>query len=300
MSFSSDVKHELSQLIPDEPCCKTAEAYGLVECGHTFSPSSISLNTESSDVFNAYLTFISSVCNLEPSSAEISVRASGIHTIRIPEYGDRLKILEHFGHSPSDVTIRLNRANLECELCAAAYLRGAFLSCGALTDPNSDYHMELSVPYYRLSMDIMSLMRELNFNVKLVKRKGSNVLYLKESGQIEDCLTMMGATKASLEIMGIKVVKNIRNTANRIANCENANIDKIITAALKYSNAIRKIESQIGLDSLPDELHELALLRLDNPDMSLRELGEMLNTPLSRSGVNHRLNKILKIADQLG
>ena len=300
MSFSSEVKIELAKLIPDEECCKTAEAYGLVECGHTFSPASISINTENPDVFNTYLTFVSSVCGIEPSLAEISVRPSGIHTIRISEYSDRIKVLERFGHSANDVTIRLNRANLECERCAASYLRGAFLSCGALADPNADYHLELSVPYYRLSMDIMALMRELDFNVKLVKRKGSNVLYMKDSEQIEDFLTLIGATRAALEIMGIKVVKDIRNAANRIANCESANIDKTINAAMKYSDAIRKIESRIGLESLPDDLRELAVLRLDNPEMSLRELGEMLTVPLSRSGVNHRLNKILKIAEELG
>jgi len=299
LSFSSEVKRELAALVPEQPCCRAAEAYGLLECGHTFSSSSISINTENPDVFNAYLSFVSSVCELNQSSFEIAVRKSGIHTIRIPGYQDRIKVLERFGHSPTDVSIRLNRANLECDNCAAAYLRGAFLSCGALTDPNSDYHLEFSVPYYRLSMDITALIRELDFNVKSVKRKGSNVLYLKESGQIEDMLTTMGATKAALEIMGIKVVKDIRNAANRIANCESANIDKTVAAAIKYSNAIRKIQSRVGLDSLPGDLRELAAARLANPDLSLRELGEMLSVPLGRSAVNHRLNKILKIAESL-
>ena len=109
----------------------------------------------------------------------------------------------------------------------------------------------------------------------------------------------MGATKAALEIMGIKVVKDIRNAANRIANCESANIDKTVAAAIKYSNAIRKIQSRVGLDSLPGDLRELAAARLANPDLSLRELGEMLSVPLGRSAVNHRLNKILKIAESL-
>ncbi|MDD2361658.1 MAG: DNA-binding protein WhiA [Oscillospiraceae bacterium] len=114
---------------------------------------------------------------------------------------------------------------------------------------------------------------------------------------MEDCLTLMGATNSSLELMGVKIVKDIRNTANRITNCENANIDKTVTAAVNQIAAIRKIEQIQGLDSLPDDLRELALIRLENPDLSLRELGERLNEPISRSGVNHRLNRLIKIAN---
>ena len=297
MSFSSEAKEELARLIPGNSCCKTAEAYGLLECGHSFSASSISLQTENAVVSAAYRSFVETVCGLDPAALPESVRSSGIHIVSVPLAGDRARIIERFGHTVKDVSNRLNRANFECELCASAYLRGAFLSCGAVTDPNADYHMELSVPFHRLSLDLLALIGELGFNARLVRRKGNNIIYLKESGQIEDCLTLMGATKASLELMGVKMVKDIRNNANRIANCENANIDKTVSAAMKQVAAIREIERRQGLDSLPEELGELARLRLENPDLSLRELGEHLKQPISRSGVNHRLNRLLEMAD---
>lgn len=297
MSFSSEAKEELARLIPGNFCCKTAEAYGLLECGHSFSASSISLQTENAVVSAAYRSFVETVCGLDPAALPESVRSSGIHIVSVPLAEDRERIIERFGHTVKDVSNRLNRANFECESCASAYLRGAFLSCGAVTDPNADYHMELSVPFHRLSLDLLALIGELGFNARLVRRKGNNIIYLKESGQIEDCLTLMGATKASLELMGVKMVKDIRNNANRIANCENANIDKTVSAAMKQVAAIREIERRQGLDSLPEELGELARLRLENPDLSLRELGEHLKQPLSRSGVNHRLNRLLEMAD---
>jgi len=214
----------------------------------------------------------------------------------VPELSDRIKIIERFGHATSDISVRINRANLECEYCAAAYLRGAFLSCGAVTDPNVDYHLELSTPYYRLSLDMLALMRELNLKVGLARRKGNNILYLKESEQIEDCLTMMGATDSTLELMGVKMIKNIRNNANRITNCESANIDKTVAAAMAQVAAIKEIDRRIGIKNLPDELREIAELRLDNPDISLRELSEKLQKPLSRSGVNHRMRRLMELS----
>ena len=299
MSFSSEVKEELAKLIPEESCCNTAQAYGLLECGHSFSLTSISLKTENAEVSSVYRSFTETVCGLNSTALIETVRSSGIHIISVPQESDRIKIIERFGHSVDDIAIRINRANFECESCAASYIRGAFLSCGTVTDPNADYHMEFSLPFYRLSLDLLSLMGELGFNARLSRRKGSNIIYLKESGQIEDCLTLMGATNSSLELMGVKMVKDIRNTANRITNCENANIDKTVDAAVKQIDAIRKIEQTQGLDSLPDDLRELALIRLKNPDLSLRELGEQLNVPISRSGVNHRLNRLMKITDNL-
>ena len=219
--------------------------------------------------------------------------------LSLPAERFRRRVLERFGHAAGEVSLRLNRANLECEDCPAAYLRGAFLACGTVTNPSTDYHLEFSLPHHLLSRDLLTLMQELGFRARLVHRKGSQVIYLKESEQIEDALTLMGATGASLELMNVKMVKDIRNAANRIANCENANIDKTVTASLAQIEAIRQIERLQGLDGLPEELRELARLRLENPDMSLRELGEQLSEPLSRSGVNHRLRRILEFAQGL-
>ena len=295
MSFSSDVKHELAGIQEERVCCRMAEAYGLAEFGHAFSTRAVSLQTENEAVARLYAAVLGEAGGIPLSVTE----GKGLYTAAAAEREDRLRILSRFGHAPTDVGVRLNRANLECDGCAPALLRGAFLACGAVIDPASGYHMEFSVPYYNLCRDLLALLRELGFHAKQVCRKGAQVVYLKESEQIEDCLTLMGATNASLELMGIKMVKDIRNNANRVTNCESANIDKTVAAAAVHLDAVRKIEAHGGLALLPEELREVARLRLENPDMSLRELGETMDPPLSRSGINHRLRRIVEHADKL-
>jgi len=185
------------------------------------------------------------------------------------------------------------------ECCVYAFLRGAFLAVGSVTDPKKDYHLEFASPHQQLCRDLLALMEGLGLNPKYMTRKGSGIVYFKESEQIEDLLTMMSATNSSLEIMGVKILKNIRNKANRVTNCETANITKTVDAASLQLEMIEIIYRKAGLDSLPPELREIALERMNNPDMSLRELGEQLSPPLSRSGVNHRLARLKKIADEL-
>jgi DNA-binding protein WhiA len=299
MSFSTDVKNELAALFPDKSCCLAAQAYGMLEFGHAFSGSGISLQTENEHIAKAYSQLIARICHVPEPQWQALSRKNGFHIVTVPDAGDRARVLERFGHTSKDVTVRLNRANIDCDTCPSAFLRGAFLTCGTVTNPNADYHMEFSVPYYTLSRDFLTLLRELCFNAKLVRRKGNNVVYFKESEQIEDCLTLMGAQNATLELMNIKMVKDIRNMANRIANCETANIDKTVAAASIHVEAVKKIEERCGLNALPDDLRELAQVRLDNPELSLRELSEVLSEPLSRSGINHRLKRIIEFADKL-
>ena len=299
MSFSSEVKQELAELTADKPCCRAALAYGLLEFGHAFTGSRMSLQTEHAAVAHLYSALAADVCGIAPPAVQTLPRRGGFCIVSVEGDAPRARVLERFGHSPADLAVRLNRANLECDGCAPALLRGAFLACGAVIDPASGYHMEFSVPYYTLCRDLLALLRELGFHAKQVCRKGAQVVYLKESEQIEDCLTLMGATNASLELMGIKMVKDIRNNANRVTNCESANIDKTVAAAAVHLDAVRKIEAHGGLALLPEELREVARLRLENPDMSLRELGETMDPPLSRSGINHRLRRIVEHADKL-
>lgn len=299
MSFSSDVKKELAGLPPERACCRAALAYGLLEFGHAFSGAEISIQTEHEPVAALYSELVAEVCGTDKPPVQALARRGGFYIVAVEGEEARRRVLERFGHTARDVTVRLNRANLECESCAAALLRGAFLACGAVTNPASGYHMEFSVPYYNLCRDLLALLGELGLRAKQVCRKGTQVAYLKESEQIEDCLTLMGAPGASLELMGVKIVRDIRNNANRVANCESANIDKTVAAAAVQLRALRRIEEHGGLELLPEELREVARLRADNPDMSLRELGEALAPPLSRSGVNHRLRRIVEFAEKL-
>ena len=293
MSFSSDIKRALAGTLPESPCCRAALLYGLLECGRAFSALDISLQTEHPAVADLTETLFSEQCRVPLA------REQGRFVILSVDGAHRAVVLHRFGHREDDVSIRLNRGNFDCEGCTAAYLRGVFLACGAVSDPNADYHLELNVPSYTLSRDVQLLLTEEGLPPKCLRRKGDYVLYYKDSGQIEDFLTLIGATSASLEMMNVKIIKNIRNSVNRMNNCENANLDKSIEAGARQAEAIRRIERHGGLRQLPEDLRPLAQLRRDNPDLSLRELGQVLEPPLSRSGVCHRLTRICRFADNL-
>ena len=293
MSFSSDIKRALAGTLPESPCCRTALLYGLLECGRGFSALDISLQTEHAAVADLAETLMAEQCRVPV------LREQGRFVILSVAAADRAAVLHRFGHREDDVSIRLNRGNFDCEGCAAAYLRGVFLACGAISDPNADYHLELNVPSYTLSRDVELLLAEEGIAPKRLRRKGDYVLYYKGSGQIEDFLTLIGAASASLEMMNVKIIKDIRNSVNRVNNCENANMDKAIAAGARQAEAIRRIEQNGGLRQLPEDLRPLAQLRMDNPDLSLRELGQALEPPLSRSGVCHRLARICQWADEL-
>lgn len=295
MSFSSDIKNELAALSNETVCCDAAQAYSMAEFGHAFSAGAVSLQTENEAAADCYASLLETVCGVVP---ERSVCGTGLYTVTVPEES-RERVLGRFGHNGKEVTLRINRAMLDCEGCPAAFLRGAFLACGVVTNPQVEYHLEFSVPYLNLSRDLIALLGEMGLHARMVQRKGNYVVYFKESEQIEDCLTMMGAIGASLELMNVKMIKNIRNNVNRAANCESANLDKTVAAAVVQTEAVLKIEQRMGLDALPEELRALCRLRLDNPDFSLRELGEQLDPPISRSGVNHRLRRIMEIAEDL-
>lgn len=183
--------------------------------------------------------------------------------------------------------------------CKRAYLRGAFVCCGSITDPNKQYHLEFSVNDYDCIYTIQKIIASFGIYAKIIERKNYFVLYLKEGEQIVDMLNIMSAHKSLLEVENLRVVKDMRNRVNRIVNCETANLNKVVFAALKQIESINYILETRGLDYLPDNLRQVAQLRLDNPDASLKELAALSNPPVGKSGVNHRLNKICDIAEKL-
>lgn len=230
----------------------------------------------------------------------ISRRKNTAYKVFLPDEDARARLLEAFGHSGRELSLRINRAMLENDCCMAAFLRGAFLSCGMATDPNKEYHLEFSVPYKNLANGLYTLLSEIPaFTVtpSIVVRKSGYVVYLKEGGQIEDLLTYLGAAGASMELMQIRMYKEAKNDINRKANFETANMDKTYSASARQIAAIAALSDARMLDSLPEELQELARFRLENPDMTLREMGEALG--ISRSGVNHRLQRLLEIGTKL-
>lgn len=299
MSFCSEIKKEISASPLPRACCRRAFAYGMLQCAHAFSLEEMSIQTEHRAVAAAYAAVITALFEDVSFFEQTLPRKNGsYYTVYVADENDRRAILESFGHTGRETSTRLNRAVFDCDGCASAYLRGAFLSCGAVSDPENDYHLELSLPLYKLTMDIAALFKETDITVKYIVRKGTHVLYLKHSDTIADTLTLLGAQNGSLRFYQTIMMKDIRNKINRTTNCESANLDKTVNAAADQIAALKRIEAGCGLDSLPTELQELAQLRLEHPEYSLRELGEALSSPLTRSGVNHRLRRIMAFAEE--
>ena len=180
-----------------------------------------------------------------------------------------------------------------------AYLRGAFLGSGSVSDPAKMYHLEFSTVNIEISQNLRKLLNSYKLNAKIVTRKNNNVVYIKESEHITDLLNLMGAYNALMHLEDIKIKKQMRNDVNRLVNCETANLNKTVDTSMRQIECINYIMEKQGLDYLPENLHEIAMLRVENPDMSLKELGEIMETPLGKSGVNHRLKKIEMIAEEL-
>lgn len=297
MSFSSQVKKELVEIQVENNCCKKSLLYGMALFSKSFSYREVVFQSKSETTAELYCKLLSELCAV---NAGIKTSPSGkIYTASVKKPTNVARIMAYFGHERSETTLRINFSNFDCEECQNAFLRGAFLACGAVSSPEKNYHLEFSVPYMNLSKSLVTALRERELSPKVTHRKGYNVIYFKDSEEIEDCLYIMGAGKSMFDMMNVKIVKEIRNDANRKANCETANIDKIVAAASPQIAAIMKIEREKGLDSLSESLRQMAEIRMENPDSSLNELAKMFEPPISRSGVNHRLSRLVKIAEDL-
>ncbi len=295
MSFSSDVKSEIAKTENLSSCCLHAQVYGLVLFAH-FSKYNFSITTENSDVFELYLSYLRTYCGVEPTISDSGTKKL---TAYLRSDAEKETVFEKFGHSLKEATLRINRANISDECCLGAFLRGVFLACGTVTAPERGYHLEFVVPYKRLCTDLMKFLDELELNPKYIVRKGNHVIYFKDSESIEDILAIIGAQDASLYVMGIKIEKDVKNKVNRRLNFEMSNISKTVDAANIQVEAIEFIEKKCGISSLPDNLQKLAYIRLENPEASLSELEKLLDEPISRSGINHRLNRIVKLAENM-
>ena len=223
---------------------------------------------------------------------------SSLYSLTVPAEPDREELIFRFRISSSKLIHRIQEDIIDNNN-VFAFLAGAFISCGSVTEPIKEYHLEFAVPFEELCTDLKKLLERLGIMSKYVERKGLYVLYFKGSEDIEDMLTLMGATKSSIELMNVKILKDVRNKANRIANCDAANIERTLKASEKQIEDIEYIMNTEGFESLTPELRNMAELRLENPDVSLKELGEMLDKPVGRSGANHRLKKLMEIADQI-
>jgi DNA-binding protein WhiA len=208
-------------------------------------------------------------------------------------------IVDEESISKRKIINRINPLIVQGTCCKRAYIRGAFLAGGSITNPEKAYHLEFVNVYEKHCNELMELVNSFNIDSKIIVRKRYYVLYLKEGTNIVDLLNIMGAHVALMKLENLRIIKEMRNKVNRIVNCETANLNKTISASVKQVEEINYIENNMGIDKLPKALKEIALLRLQYTDASLKELGSMLNPPVGKSGVNHRFRKISDIADNL-
>lgn len=301
MSFTAEIKMELCKIPMKHACCLRAECYGAWLFSKCFNIKGGSLTTESGPAARRMLELAAAGAGVSAElSYAVSRRKQPAYRVSLPEEQDRIQLLGAFGHSGREPSLRINRGVLEEACCQVAFLRGVFLACGSATDPNKGYHLEFSAPYKNLAGDLYTLLGEaeaFQINPAVVRRPGGYGVYLKDSGQIENLLTFLGATNASMELMQVKMYKEAKNNINRKSNFETANMDKTYSASARQIAAIAAISDNKGLNSLPEALRELAALRLENPDMTLRELSQ--NLGVSRSGVNHRLQRLLEIGEEI-
>ncbi|MBR2177305.1 MAG: DNA-binding protein WhiA [Clostridia bacterium] len=305
MSFSKETKNELCSSPAARSVYRHSLVYGMVLFSKIFSQSVLSFTTECKSAAMLYSEQISALTmTIVDMSVKLTHRGgeNRIYNLSVPDSGDCAKIYDFFGHVPSAPSLRINRSNIDDDECLAYFLRGAFIVCGNVTDPEKDYHLEFVVPHMNLANDLSRIISEIEVikaDPKVVKRKGSYIVYIKGSDCIADMLAYIGAPMASLEVVQQQIYRSLRNRVNRQINSETANSNKTAAAAARQLQAIEIIQKERGLSYLSDDLRALAQLRIDNPEYNLRELGAALDPPISRSGVNHRLMRIMEIAKEL-
>lgn len=308
MSFASETKKEMTQVEVDE-CCGKAELSALIRMNGTLSFSSrqlsVDIQTENAAIARRIYTLLKRF--YPPYPVELLVRKkmrlkkNNVYICRLRDGSkhileDLMIITEGFQFQQE-----IDKSLIQKTCCKRAYLRGAFLAGGSVNNPEtSSYHLEVYSSDRDHADSLTELMNHFHLNSKTIERKKGFVTYLKEAEKISDFLSIAGAHSALLKFEDVRIIRDMRNSVNRLVNCETANLNKTIDAALRQVENIRFIDSVIGVEQLPDRLREIARLRVEYQDVTLKELGEMVSTgKVSKSGVNHRLRKIDEIAESL-
>lgn len=297
MSFSSEVKEELVRQVPSPRHCRIAELTALLMTSDSVLKPRIGLRTENLRVAKKFSILIYRIFNI---ACQVRIRIypehKTVYELVVTDTEECRNILMACKlQEGSD----LDHLIIQKDCCKRAFLRGAFLTSGSVNNPEKSYHFEISCEQEELAKDIREIMEFFDMDGKIVLRKKNYVVYLKEGSMIVDALNVMEAHLALMNMENVRVLKDVRNRTNRRVNCDMANINKTVTAARKQLEDIRYIEQKKGFRDLSDGLRQVAELRLQEPEISLKELGEMLQPPVSKSGVNHRLRKLSEIADDL-
>lgn len=306
MSFASEMKNELTRIEVDDDCAK-AELSALIRMNGNLSISNqqfvINVQTENAAIARRIFSLIKKCFGVEVEllvRKKMKLKKNNIYISRIKvkakEILDELGILQD-GMFKQEI----DKSILKNDICKRSYLRGAFLAGGSVNNPEtSSYHLEIFSLYEEHSSDLTALMNQYELNSKQLERKKGYISYLKEAEKISDFLSLIGGYQALLKFEDVRIIRDMRNSVNRLVNCETANLNKTVSAAMKQVESIQLIDKEIGIDNLPDRLREVARLRIDNQDVSIKELGEMVSTgKISKSGINHRLRKLNEMADKI-
>lgn len=311
MSFSVDVKEELLKKIDSARHCRIAELAAIVAFNGEIRKNSrnetdLRVSAENPGIIRKYFTLLEKTfkINGEVSIDERIVKKNNRFTIDVGNQELTVNILQAVKLLSPDRTVTaveglVSQMVIQKNCCRRAFLRGAFLCAGSISDPTKFYHFEIVCTSQEKARQMQELIQSFEIDAKIVKRKKYDVVYVKEGAQIVELLGLMGAGVSLMNLENVRILKGMRNTVNRKVNCETANINKTVNAAVKQMEDIMYIRDTIGLHRLPENLEETAMVRLEYPQASLKELGMLLTVPIGKSGINHRLRKISTIAEQL-
>ncbi|TLS38561.1 DNA-binding protein WhiA [Pseudalkalibacillus caeni] len=307
MSFAADTKKELTQL-EIKSCCARAELAALIRMNGSISFGNrqlvLNIPTEHAAIARRIYTLIKRVYNYDVEllvRKKMRLKKNNVYIVRLSNNAKEL--LEDLGiiNELFSFTREISKTVTKKTCCKRSYLRGAFLAGGSINHPETSYHLEIFSSYEEHTQSLCEMMNDVfELKAKMLERKKGYIVYIKEGEKITEFLNIVGAHRALLYFEDVRIMKDMRNSVNRLVNCETANLNKTVDAAMRQVENIRFIEQEVGLDILPDKLREIAELRVKHQDVTLKELGEMLSGgTISKSGINHRLRKIDAIAEKI-
>ena len=291
MSFAGEIKADLCGQFVKKPCCRRALLLGILRASYLFLDREIRFHTRSCAVASLTAELLSELFGIAVTFSDTEAREGSYQIVLSGD--DAGRIADCFPKTATGFRGGVPEWDPKCSGCRTSYLRGVFLSCGTVTDPAVSYHLDMVLSEDEMAEEFGHFLEESGIEPKHTARKGLPVLYFKDSESIEDFLTVIGAKKGAFSVMNAKIVKDIRNNVNRVSNCEMANLGKTVDAAAVQYKAIRRLFDENRFTLLPAELQETARLRYEHPDLPLKDLAALHDPPLTKSGLNHRLRRIV-------
>ncbi|MGE5370762.1 MAG: DNA-binding protein WhiA [Solirubrobacterales bacterium] len=306
-SFSHEMRSELARIMPERKCCIAAQLAAILRLNGSVELAgrdqmNCTVTTENAGTARMVFKFFKELFDIPvivTMESKKRFKTSKIYTVRARFDREHLHVLQELGvmNREHGMVYGVAPELVRSRCCKRAYLRGVFLARGSINKPEGAYHLEITLPGQDLARAVQKLAAGSGIKFRLTERKAAYVLYIKDAEQIVDFLRVTGASKALLEFENVRIVKSMKNQVNRLVNCETANLEKTLDASMRQVEAIRILVARSGVEGIPDNLRELALLRMDFPDMSLKELGELMTPPLTKSGVAYRMKKLEQILD---